>query len=524
MTNWNNNRPQRHNFALGVISLSLWLGSGTVLGADNPRGVVYVAPRAQHFGYPGHAVKLLRGSFRLKDIHNPTPITDFPSNARGVVLTAEDLANPAIAKFIQHAYAAGLTVAMVEADDENAEHLRVLVGRALPILLADETSNSPTVPLVAVREDVAENCCRTHRLHRTHILGERSFQGNFEMRNPILAERREAQWLKAVFTKWPEAPRPNAESPSNDLTELANSTLTDKVQSISNGTVLQLVNHTWAARSFLSDVDYYYVQQWLTLRNPNISFIPFDHLKSNNILLTPVVDPVTIQFGPGNTERATTYSSGVNYSIGGVAGYNKGAIATVNAGMTISNSTTTTVQRTNITYEGNPQNGVTRWKYITAANDNDTLANKTFAYTQNWIWAVPLGAYQSEESLVYSTYAEGQPSLLFYRDSPVVSIMLSSSVPQPFNHTTLAPPTVASVSKPTAKPGDVITVFGTNFYLINGVLIGGTQVPAANYEVVESNTKLKIVIPGNQPTGDNQSIVINTQEGLSNADVTIWIQ
>lgn len=508
MIKWHDSQPRRPNLILCVISLSLWLSSEMVLGAGDPRGSVYVAPGALDSGYPNHAVKLLRRRFKLRDIHNPTPITDFPSNTRGVVLTGKDLANPAIAKFVQNAYAAGLTVALVDANDEEAERLRVLVGRDLPIFLSDDTTNSLTVAMVAIREDVAGNCCSNRRLHRTHILGELTSQR---------AERRAAQWLKAVFNKWPEAVRPIAESPSDDLVDLANSTLTDKIVSDQRGRVLQIVNTTWAARSFQSQVDYYYVQQWLTFRTPKFTYL-LQGEKTTNSWVSPSGTPITVEFGPGTTENATTYSSGVNFNIGGVAGYNKGAIATVNGGVTISNSTSTTVPQTNIKYTGNPQYGTNEWEYLSQKSKKET----TYAYTQNWIWAIPLNVYSSNDPVTFSTRAVGATECVCKID-PEIVLSLSSSVPQPFNHTQLGPPTVEGVDRSQAKPGSAITITGSNFYQINGVLLGGAPVNTANYEVVESDTKIKLIIPGSQPIGPSQSVVVNTQEGISNTNVTIDI-
>lgn len=496
-------------------------------GAGSVQGVVYIAPHAR-----GHVKKLIGKRFKLIPITaKSTADLQFPDIARGVVIGGEDMNKPQIAQFVQNAYALGLTVAMVDADAGEAEHLRVLVGRAHPILLGDDTTGGTVnVPLVAIREEGGSNCCQTLN-RRTHILRTAHKK----------ADRRTADWLKATFQAWPvAAPAISPGNEEDDLTQLANSILTDAVQTDDEGAALQVVNQTWAVRSFTQNDDYYYVQQWVTLANPHrekaSSHVYKDITKTSNFLVDPSIftTPLIVRYAPVTTQNATTYTSGVEYALAGTAGYNKADILSVSGSMKISNSTSTTISPTQIEYSGSPASGLPIWKYTTEQKDK-YLDGDTYSYTQNWIWAVPFDAYAAgAENLIYGTLVKGERETVWsywydgnefkkYDLKTIGDFSLITAVPLPFNQTQLAPPTVASVSSPSAKPGDVITVTGTNLYLIEGVIIGGNPVSPSNYEVVESNTTLRIVIPANQPSGQNQSIVIDTQEGFSNANIALSI-
>lgn len=496
-------------------------------GAGSEQGVVYIAPHAR-----GHVKKLLGKRFKLIPMTaKSTAEFQFTDTTRGVVLGGEDMNQPQIAQFVQTAYALGLTIAVVDADAEEAEHLRVLVGRAHPILLGEDTTDETvTVPLVAIREEGSSICCQILQ-RRTHILRTADKK----------ADRRTADWLRAAFQAWPVAA--SAISPGDeedDLTQLANSILTDAVQTDDEGAALQVVNQAWAVRSFKQNDDYYYVQQWVTLANPHregaFSHVYKDITNTSDAIMVPLLytAPLIARYAPVTTQNATTYTSGVEYALAGTAGYNKANILSVSGSMKISNSTSTTISPTQIEYSGSPATGIPAWKYTTEQKDH-YLDGDTYSYTQNWIWGVPFDAYAAgQENLIYFTRAKGERETVWssywdgnefkhYELKTIADFSVGTAVPLPFNQTKLAPPTVVGVSASSAKPGDVITVTGTSLYLIESALIGGNPVPASNYEVVESDTSLRIVIPANQPKGAGQKIVIKTQEGLSNDNITVSI-
>lgn len=476
---------------------------------------IYVAPHV-----PRRLNKLLGERFNLTPFSaESAPTVLLQGGAGGIVLGSKDLDVPELTKLAREAYGLGLSVAIADADAEDTERLRAILSRSLPIPLGKNSKHSGKISLLAVREEAAPTCCRASTV-RTHIM----------KRADRKADSRTVDWLEAVFrTRQTSTAAGSQGDVQNDLTKLANSTLTDQWVTNKEGSALQVLNEAWAARSFVSNVDYYYVQQWVTIANSKGSSPKL--IKDVTYTVNQLVAPfgsIIIQAAPGTTQNATTYTSGVSFSTGATAGYNAGNILTAMAGLTISNSTSTTVAPTQIKYQGRPEAGMPIWKTITK-EEKKGLNAKSYSYTQNWIWAVPFDSYEAgQTSISYLTITTEQ----IYRDwsgfkepDPVqfLSLAIMSVVPLPFNQTQLAPPSVTGVSTLSASPGDVITVTGANFYLLNSVLIGGNPVPESNYSVVESDTSLQIIIPANQPSGPGQSIVINTDEGLSNSDITLTI-
>jgi len=520
-------QPNRRHLAAFLFGSVLFFSPLCSHGAELSLGKIYVAPHAM-----GHIMKLLGRRFKVLPVSAKTAQRrQLQGNIGGVLLGSKDLKSPAIARLAKDAYAAGLTVAVVGSGSEEAEALRILVGRDLPIVLGEDITGKSKVSLVAIREDAGSECCQI-RHQRTHILKSAYKK----------ADHRITDWLKQVFQSWPTSPpETSPEGVQDDLTQMANSILTGTVLTDKEGGVVQVVNQTWAARSFASNLDFYYVQQWVTIANPHMedkfAHVDKDVAKVSNAIIVPIslyTKPLIVQYAPGTTENATTYSSGVEYTIGGTAGYNKADILSVAASMKISNSTSTTVSPTQIEYSGSPGTGIPEWKYTTKQKDQ-YLDGDTYIYTQNWIWAVPFDAYaDGETSITYSTRLKGERETVWYsyyegNEYPhyelktIAEGVLYTAVPFPFNDTELSAPSVISVDRNTAKPGDVITVTGTNLYLIESVVIGGNPLPAGNYEVVDSDTTIRMVIPANQEKGPNQSIVINTQEGFSNSNVVLSI-
>jgi hypothetical protein len=101
---------------------------------------------------------------------------------------------------------------------------------------------------------------------------------------------------------------------------------------------------------------------------------------------------------------------------------------------------------------------------------------------------------------------------------------LASVVPLPFGQTfALQPPVVSSVSPTCVTAGKTFTINGTGLYpsLVSSVLIGGTPLSSAQYRK-PSDTQIRVTAP-NQPALDSQPVVVQTQEGVSNSNVTIEI-
>ena len=525
---------KRRRQAAVLIVLLLWLCScapvadlvDTLEATRVAVGTVYVTPNAE-----GHVLPLLDRHFlrmstmdALQRGQGPLP------SAAGVILDGDDLTDSQIVSFARAAYDMGMTVAILEADAVEAETFALLVGHGHPVGLEE---NGDTVPLVAVRYDQSGSAL----VSRAHILQERTalFGGSEE--GVAQADATEAAFLKAAFESLAVADLPRGDAKlltaagdgvDSELTQLGQSVLSHSVQTDSHGNSLQIVNNIWSTRSFTDPhVDYYYVQQIVTSHvgpSSDSNYSVFVESRATNTLTDPNITPTTQQFSPSTTGSTTTYKSGVDFTLGGKAGYSNGPAFLVTPSMKISNSSTTTVDSTQIQYKGDPATGVTDWLYITNCGDNCNVNDKTYGYTAHWIWAIPLEDYSPSQQTVSFKSDAWAEYLVPWGRFPEQSFSFTSTAPLPFNQTDLGSPTVAGVSSPTASRGDIVTITGSDFYLIDGVLIGGHSVPSANYHVVASNTTLQVVIPDDQPLGGNQSIVINTDEGISNSDVKISIQ
>lgn len=486
------------------------------VAADPEEGFVYVTRGAQD----SHAVDRLDDRFALVGI--PRHIREFPDGARGVVIAADDLDRPRAAAFVQHLFDAGLTVALVDADAVSADALSDLVGRSYPVGL-DEAGGS--MPLVALRDDVSSGKLAM----RTHLLHEREESDGGTVEGHRSADESESDFLLAAFNDLEVDGIPVAgaeDDPTDELTELGNSIVQPSHLSDSHGNTIQVTNTVWSTRSLTeSAFDYYYVEQVVANQLNNMA-VGLPNVWST--LTDPAVNPVIVQSSPNTIESATTYTSGVSETIGGNAGYADGGVFNVSGSMTISNSKSTTVTETSITNASDLPTGVPKWEYATQCSTSK-LENckKTYTYTEHFIWTVPFDTYDSDQtSIAFDTTADAGYLYLDGIDvkSTSMTMKFPTSVPLPFNQTELGPPTVTNVDMTTASAGDTITLTGTNFYLIEGVLIGGNSVPESNYNVIESNTTMSVVIPAGQPTGRNQSIVINTDVDISDGSVTIHIK
>jgi hypothetical protein len=409
-------------------------------------------------------------------------------------------------------------VGIVDAGLAEAEALRLLLGREYPV----DFDPAEVLPFVGFREQSSTD----RRIRRTHLLLTRELTVLGTPQGMAEADTSESDWLRAAFSDLPDAvPADEGTSPTDCLTQIADSVMTDMIKSDSQGDSLQCVNNTWSTRSFTQSNDLFYVRQAVTTKvgsEVGLFGVVFAVSQATNTLATPATAPLVVQAAPGTTQNTSQYTSGVNFGVGGTAGYKVNPVYLVSPSLAITDSTTTTVDPTQIANQVDPSTGAAGWQYLTNCGNNCTLNGKTYSYTENWIWAVPFSAYgASEDSISYDSnlfalYDDGA-------NQPQLSFTLTSCVPLPFNETVLGPPTVTAVSPATAGSGDTITITGTNFYLINDVILGGNDVPAANYQVTESNTTLSVDIPSGQPQGAGQSVVVSTQEGLSNANVTITI-
>lgn len=293
---------------------------------------------------------------------------------------ADELAREDVASFVRRAFDQGLTVAVSDADADAAEQLRLLVGRDVPVAL------DHPVRLVALADDTSTGRFTA----RTHLLEPRA-DGPAGDDDGAAGE---ADFLRQVFTRLADGDLvtdDDGDSPTDELTQLGASVMTHALKSDRHGNQLQVVNNIWAARSFDTDsaYDYHYVEQTMTNLSGNDD-VGIAVTTASNTLESPSSDPIVETTSPGTTQNATTYTSGISYGLSGNAGYQTGAgLLTASPSLSISKSTSTTVEPTNIENREDPATGVTEWKYTTDCGNNCLLDGKSYQSVQHYIWAVP---------------------------------------------------------------------------------------------------------------------------------------
>jgi len=232
---------------------------------------------------------------------------------------------------------------------------------------------------------------------------------------------------------------------------------------------------------------------------------------------------------PASTQCTTSTTSGVSFNVGGSAGWNfmQIANATVAGGISISNAQTITCPSIIITNEGNPTTGQTDWHY----DFPDGLVSKDLlTFYNQWIWEVPFSQYSAGQKTVvvgsegHSEFDTGEENFScgFQGYCPITTL-LNSTVPLPSGDTfALQKPAVLSVSPTCANAGSTFTINGTGFYpsLVTSVLIGGRQLNPSQFTTT-SDTAISVTAP--EEPGEFLPVVVQTEEGLSNANVTIEI-
>jgi hypothetical protein len=174
-------------------------------------------------------------------------------------------------------------------------------------------------------------------------------------------------YLQGVFSATPAVPaHPNVGGPMQDLLYIATSYTTTNYYPDPSGIQLQLTDTIYDVRSFTNFADYYYVDQSLIATqgtNPFQYVITYNDVPVSGTTL--ISSPDILQPSPQSNPPATTYTSGVSESFGGSFGFNEaqGFNASVNASLTISNSTTVTVPPIQIWNMADPDSGDAAWEY-----------------------------------------------------------------------------------------------------------------------------------------------------------------
>ncbi|MFZ0589030.1 MAG: IPT/TIG domain-containing protein [Bryobacteraceae bacterium] len=451
----------------------------------------------------------------LGSIYDLQPLSSGSSNSSNgtpspIILGPADLADQRLLSLLQQAHTAGQAVVITNATQTDSENLRLMLGHPNAANAATGSTGAAagaTTPLTFFRT--------------AQRPGTKAYDYSVGLFNDLSSplDDRMIESLSQVFSAMAIVPQAPGDSPTNDLQNLANSYRSTNINTDDSGNSVRVTNMVWAVRSFQNQADYYYVQQeadYYQIKGCPDLCLPIVSTSTNTLLPSNFVTPAFYQPSPATTQCQTTTTSGTSWSIGGSTGWNQlqGLNAGLTGGVSVSNSETITCPATMIVNQSNPATGVTKWEYETQQYGG------LQTYYNQWIWVVPFSFYSTGQTQIAFS-SEADESVPDYWSG--VATPLSSFVPLPFGDTfSLEKPEVSSVSPGCVNAGNTFTITGSALYpsLVTSVLIGGTPLSSTQYTPV-SDTSLKVVAP-NQ-SGEYLPVVVQTGEGVSNANVTIEI-
>jgi hypothetical protein len=480
--------------------------------------VIQVAPSVS-----GEALRDLSGAYRFSPLRVRV--------AGPVVVGAADLRDRGITDLLRRDYNSGQAVALANATAKDASYLARLLGYPTSVALPNGVRRADLVVFREVnqggRTDYSTSIVLPQKIDVPATpaqlqAGERAYS------------RTELTYLKKVFAATPATPPPpRVSGAAQDLLQIASANSTSWLWPTGvPGASLQVVNTVYAARSFNENADYYYVLQEVDAQNgddPYLAVAVVNNILYQGVAFPPPIFPVTIQPSPQTNLSATTYTSSEGWSIGGSVGVNlaQGFSDAFNWGVSVNNSQTVTVPPTQILYLGDLTTGRTRWDY--GSNNQNRKSGETDTYYNQWIWKVPFAAYGNPTGFpdqIFVATAFGYITVNNPNNTWSNYFLSPARVPFDWTFQLTSPSvtgiTVNGVSTSTVNPGEKFTIEGTAMYpsLVKDVLIGGQSVGTANFKPT-SDTKIQVVAP-NTP-GRSLRVVVETQQGYSNDNVTITI-
>ena len=460
----------------------------------------------------------------LGEIYDLEPVKKgSPSISKGaqtpIILGSADLGDEQLASSLLSTRAAAQAVVLTNGTRSDSEKLRLLLGHpnAAQGLQGSKTGfgAGEPVPLIFYRTAPRPGTKANH--YSTGVF--MSLSGPLD--DGTIAS------LSQIFSATAIVPRAPGDSASNDLTTLADSYFTLAENKNSYGSSSQVSDTVFDVRSFLNKSDFYYVEQEVDYRSATGQ--PGGIWISQAANQVYFMQPSEIQTTPASTTCTTSTTSGVSWNIGGSAGFNVKQIAnaTLTGGVSVSNSETISCPSITIENLGNPNTGLTEWKY---ALNNPGADHITF--DNQWIWNIPFTSYQTGQTTIS---IGSEASSEFFGpdcgndDCGGVTTGITPVIPVPFGDTfALQQPAITSVNPTCVYEGDKFAINGTGFYpsLVSSVLIGGKALPLANYSFAVPKNKpgpayISVVAPRQE--GDDQSVVVESALGQSNDNVTVTI-
>jgi len=436
-----------------------------------------------------------------------------------IVIGAADLGDESIVDLARASYQAGHAIALTGATADEAELLRGLLGHTSG---AGWDASIRRVELVALRRAIRAD----GRLDETVTIVFPRVAVDLPPRQAArgrrTADARTIASLSAVFsrTQLVPDPAPGDDGPAQNLLNLANSYQSSGITSDDAGNSVQVFNSVWAVRSFQNQTDLYYLQQELDVEWGGQYPSPLRGWQNYADAFQRFQDTSILQPSPQSTTETTTETYGVSYTVGGSAGWNQmqGFNALGSGSVTISKSKTIAIPPIQIQNLTEFSQAWGRWTYQLNELPSDSDSISSF---QSMLWEVPWSQYGAFTTLPYSTNGLLQFGPLDNPDYQLAIPQIDAFVPFPFGTVfAIQQPVVTSVTPTCAEWGDTFTITGTGLYpsLVTSVLIDSAP---TQYSTV-SDTQITAVAPGDT-VGFELPVVVQTAQGLSNADVTIAI-
>ncbi|WP_169972678.1 calcium-binding protein [Tautonia rosea] len=441
-----------------------------------------------------------------------------------IVIGPADLADPSVVVRLRATYEAGQPVALTRATDADVDRLGELLGHQGGV------GWDPSVPhadLVVFRNSTRPDG-EAHEASTAFLLASDRPQTAAARR---IAGGHMLEALSQALSATAVVPETSpGDGSSQNLIQIAKSSMSSTVATDSYGNQVQIVNTVWSLRAFEDNVDLYYVLQEVDFAVGNPPTIDeWDNSADTTVPLTH--SPTVFQTSPATVMEATTLTGGVSDTVSVSVGFNtsQGLDASVTKSTTISNSKATTVPPVDVVNATDFSTGFPSWTY--AVNDRPRIGESYTVFNQ-WIWSVPFSAYtqfQLQSGLILPNSAAFQ--VLNPPGPGNVAAQLESKIPIPFGSTfALQDPVVTGLTapnsilgEPVVSEGGTFTIHGTGLYpsLVTGVLIGGVPLDSENFQTV-SDTQISVIAP-DQFSVLPQTVVVQTTQGTSNDNVTIII-
>ncbi len=480
----------------------------------------------------GGALNLLSKDYMVVPIEQ-TAASVFPSH---LVIGAADLNNAQIISLLQRSYRVGKTVAIVGATEEQADRFHRLL-----------------------RPGEAGNCHLPKGRAISSLYGLQSSRDRYPSQNSsyclVNLDRRhphsDRRWLRERFGLTPPEPAAGKLTSTGKFTATSNATSTDDPNQFLTGLAsathcstktnlgdgaIQLDAFVYSMRNFTDtgcssckDVgaDYYLVQD-------NASYTPYSSAVANFEVgdggLLDTANNVGFTSGSYNLEftdpaTTTTYESSYTNSSSATSDGSVGVSAdgpnvTSGGSVTTSQSMTYSVPATMILNNSVLPTASPQWIFT----PQDLPLSSNFDVNPTWTWFIPRDAYPSGGTAMggavqFKNFGVLLSTLVNNNYNVLGSLEQVCNVPYPFNAWTVNPPLIQSITQPTSgSAGQYFTINGLYLYpsSVVAVLIDGTAVPQANFEVVAPQTTppqppaIVVTLPTNYASG-NHTVQVNTQ-------------